>query len=457
MRRIRVVALLAFTALQAASAVSAELLSETKLRALDAMPYDYFGESVSIDADTVVVGAPGVDAAGANSGAAYIFERNQGGLANWGEAKKLTASDAAAGDQFGAAVAISGDTIVVGAWGDGEPGLELGAAYIFERNQGGPGNWGQVKKLTASGAQDGDLLGAAIAIIGDTIVTGAPGERALGLYTGAAYVFERDLGGPGNWGEATKLTASDPAEGQYFGAAVAVSGDTTAIGAYGDQALGLYTGAAYVFERDLGGAENWGQVKKLAASDQTAFDRFGSAIGISGDAIVVGRYGDDDLGHRSGSAYLFERDLGGGDNWGEAKKLTASDADDGDEFGWSVAVDADRAVAGAHLDEDAAFEAGSEYHFERNQGGPGSWGEIEKLTASDATESDEFGGAVAVSGDTLVVAAVEDADEGLGTGSVYIYAPPVNEEVPPLRVPTMSIWGLSLLGATLLFAGTSRL
>jgi hypothetical protein len=387
-----VVVLSVFTALSAASTVSAAPLSETKLRALDAIPSNQFGESVSIDADTVVVGAPGAFAGGVRSGAAYVFERNRTRPGNWGQVKKLSASDAAEGDQFGWAVAISGDTIAVGAWGDEELGLELGAVYVFERNHGGPDNWGEAKKLTAS----------------------------------------------------------DAVEEQYFGAAVAASGDTIAVGAYGDQALGIFTGAAYVFERNLGGDENWGQVKKLAASDQTAFDRFGSSIGISGDAIVVGRYGDDELGHKSGSAYLFQRDQGGGDNWGEAKKLTASDADEFDEFGWSVAIDADRAVAGAHLDEDAAYAAGSEYHFARDQGGTGNWGEIEKLTASDATEWDEFGWAVALSGDTLVVAASAD--------SVYVYAPPVDGDPPPqVSLPTMPIWGLWLLGATLLLIGRSRL
>jgi hypothetical protein len=456
MRSTQALTLSVLAALTAASAAFAVPLSEKKLRAPDATSYHFFGESVSIDTDTLVVGAPGDANAGANSGAAYIFERNQAGT--WGPAKKLTASDAAAGDRFGGSVSISGDTIVVGAWGEGGPGLEFGAAYVFERNLGGPGNWGQVKKLTASDASEWQHFGVGVSVSGDTIAVGADGDQALGLYTGAAYVFERNLGGPGNWGEAKKLTASDAAEDQHFGAAIAVSSDTIAIGAHGDQALGLYTGAAYVFERDLGGAGNWGQVKKLAASDQTAFDRFGSSIAISGDAIVVGRYGDDELGHRSGSAYVFERDLGGAENWGEAKKLTASDADDGDEFGWSVAVDADRAVAGAHLDEDAALAAGSEYHFERDQGGTGSWGEIEKLTASDAAESDEFGWDVAVSGDTLVVATSEDADGGLvDAGSVYVYAPEDSQDAPPLRVPTMPIWGLWLLGTTLLLTGTSRL
>jgi hypothetical protein len=123
-----------------------------------------------------------------------------------------------------------------------------------------------------------------------------------------------------------------------------------------------------------------------------------------------------------------------------------------------VAVDADRAVAGAHLDEDAAFAAGSEYHFERDQGGTGSWGEIEKLIASDAAESDEFGWDVAVSGDTLVVATSEDADGGLvDAGSVYVYAPQESQDAPPLSLPTMPIWGLGILGATLLLTGRSRL
>ena len=111
---------------------------------------------------------------GSAAGAAYVFERDQGGAGNWGQVKKLTASDAEAGDDFGASVAVSGDTAVVGAAYEIRRGSAAGAAYVFERDQGGAGNWGQVKKLTASDAEADDRFGASVAVSGDTAVVGRP-------------------------------------------------------------------------------------------------------------------------------------------------------------------------------------------------------------------------------------------------------------------------------------------
>ncbi|MBN1814904.1 MAG: FG-GAP repeat protein, partial [Anaerolineae bacterium] len=159
-----------------------------KLTAADAEDNDCFGTSVAISGDTVVVGAFGKDDA---SGAAYVYTRNRYGADNWGQVKKLTASDAADGDWFGDSVAISGDTVVVGA---GSADGERGAAYVYARNSGGGDSWGQVKKLTASDAEDGDWFGDSVAISGDTAVVGAPYEGAAGSARGAAYVYARNSG-----------------------------------------------------------------------------------------------------------------------------------------------------------------------------------------------------------------------------------------------------------------------
>ncbi len=129
----------------------AALLSEVKkLIASDAQAGDNFGFSVAVSGDTAVVGAP---FEGSRAGAAYVFQRDQGGAGNWGEVKKLTASDAEAGDRFGVSAAVSGDTAVVGARSEGS---EAGAAYVFHRDEGGANNWGEVKKLTASDASVDD-------------------------------------------------------------------------------------------------------------------------------------------------------------------------------------------------------------------------------------------------------------------------------------------------------------
>jgi len=150
-----------------------------------------FGSSVSISGDTITVGSRGDDDAGINSGSAFVFDRNQGGANNWGQVAKLTASDAAAGDQFGFSVSISGDTITVGAISDkDDAGFPSGSAYVFDRNQGGANNWGQVAKLTASPASMGIQFGWSISISGDTITVGARAGNP-----GSAYVFDRNQGG----------------------------------------------------------------------------------------------------------------------------------------------------------------------------------------------------------------------------------------------------------------------
>ncbi|MBI1877004.1 MAG: FG-GAP repeat protein, partial [Chloroflexi bacterium] len=206
--------------------LASPLLTETKkITASNGAAFHQFGLAVSVSGDTAVVGA-NQDAGG--PGAAYIYERNQGGLNNWGQTKIITASDGAFNDQFGISVAISGDTIVVGAWRDNS---DQGAAYIFDRNQGGANNWGQVKKLLASDGVASDQFGIFVAISGNTVVVGASGDDAL---KGAAYVFDRNQGGANNWGQVKKLLASDGVASDGFGNSVAISGDTTVVGAHFD-------------------------------------------------------------------------------------------------------------------------------------------------------------------------------------------------------------------------------
>ncbi len=229
---------------------------------------------------------------------------------------ELTAFDGAADDRFGIAVAVSGDTALVGAPYDNSQG----AVYIFERDQGGADNWGWVIKFISISVTAGDNFGIAVALSGDTALVGAFGDDANGSSSGAAYIFERDQGGADNWGQVKRLTASDGAAGDNFGAVVALSGDTALVGARFDDDIATASGSAYIFERDQGGTDNWGQAKKLTASDPAMQDYFGHDVALSGDTALIGANFDDDNGANSGSAYIFERDQGGAGNWGQVKK-----------------------------------------------------------------------------------------------------------------------------------------
>ncbi len=399
-----------------------------KVLALDANPGDEFGKSVAVSGETAIVGAWNDNGGGFSAGAAYVLQRDRGGADNWGEVKKLTASDAEAYDRFGSSAAISGDTALVGSVYHDAGGVgAAGAAYVFQRNQGGSDNWGEVKKLTASDAEDAAWFGSSAAVSGDTGIVGAPwAGRTDGNASGAAYVFLRSEGGADNWGEVKKLTASNTRFSDQFGISVAISGDIAVVGAWGDDAAAFNAGAAYVFERDAGGPDNWGEVKKLTASDAEVADFFGTSVAVSGNAAVVGARIESAGGAGAGAAYVFLRNKGGAGNWGEASKLTASDAQGVDHLGQSVAISGDTAVVGADGEDSRGDFAGATYVFQRDQGGADNWGEVKKLTASDAQAQDFFGHSVALDGGTIVVGAWRvdvrtPNTRSLDVGAAYIF------------------------------------
>ena len=388
-----------------------------KLETCDQASLDRFGFSVAISGDTAVVGAIGDDDGGSDSGSAYIFKRSISD--EWILVKKIRSSDGETDDWFGYSVAISGDTIVVGAWGDDDNDDRSGSVYVYERDEGGSNNWGQVKKILAS---DGGFLssfGNSVGMSGDTIAVGSRWDYNGGT-TGSAYIYERDEGGNNNWGEVKKIVALDAEDFDVFGASVAISGDTVVVGANWNDDNGKDSGSAYVYGRNNGGNNNWGQIRKILPSDGTVADSFGASVAISGNTVVVGAYKDDDNGGSSGSAYVFRRNSGGNNNWGQVKKILPSDGTAGDWFGASVAVSGDTVAVGAWLDDDNGTESGSVYTFERNNGGNNNWGESNKILAPDGTAGDNFGSAIAKEGNTIVVAAWQDDASGINSGSTYI-------------------------------------
>src|SRR5262245_456731 len=406
------------------AAIDPNFTEVKKLIASDGVSGDDFGFSVAIYGDTAIVGAPFDD-----NGSAYVFQRNQDGTEQWGQVKKLTASDGAFLDQFGISVAIYGDTVIVGASIDTiGSNLFQGSAYVFERNQGGANNWGGVKKLTASDGAQRDGFGRAVAIYGDTAIVGsAADDIGSNSDQGSAYVLERNQGGANNWGEVKKLTASDGAQGDGFGLSAAIYADTVIIGAFRDDIGSIVDqGSAYVFERNQGGANNWGEVRKLFAPDGVESNWFGFSVAIYGNTVVVGTAFDFFKEVTTqGSAYVFERNQGGTDQWGQVKKLTASDGAIGDGFGLSVAIYGDTVTVGEPFDALFTTPPGASYVFKRNQGGANNWGEVKKLTALDGLQGDSFGFSVAIYADTIIITA-DGFDSG--RGAAYIF---VAENSPP--------------------------
>ncbi len=389
---------------------------------LDPSNYDYFGYSVGISGDVLVVGAYGQDDGGDMSGAAYVFHRMQGGSDNWGQVQKLTASDASAGDYFGCSVGVSEDVIAVGAYGDDDGGSDSGAAYVFQRMKGGGDQWGQVEKLTASDPEANDYLGKSVAVDGDIVVAGAEGEDTGGLSAGAVYIFHRYEGGVDFWDQLQKITAPDAEAGDSFGNSVAIYGGNIVVGARNESSGGSGAGAAYVFHRDsVYGSGSWEKFYKLTASDAQTNDNFGVSVAISGDVIVIGANQEDSAGTDAGAAYVFHRCGDGVGHWGEVKKLVASDAGNEDNFGVAVAVAGDLITVGANLEDELGENAGAAYVYHRKDGGADAWGQVQKLTGSTTGAGDNFGFAVAMSEDTILVGADKYSTNGTEAGGAYLF------------------------------------
>jgi uncharacterized protein (TIGR03437 family) len=393
------------------------LTQQKKLVADDGTAFYRFGSSVALCGETAVIGAPD-DVTGQGHGSAYVFVRNGGA---WTMQQKLTADDGAAGDGFGFSVAIGGDTVVVGAPRSDTAGkMNQGAAYVFVRSGVA---WTKQQKLTADDGAAGDGLGFSVAISGDTVAVGAASKNVTFNGQGAAYVFTRSGAAQPVWTQQQRLIADDGAGGDEFGYSVAVSGDTVVVGASIDT-IGQNSdqGSAYVFVR---GGVIWSKQQKLTADDGEAGDQFGSAVAVSGDTIVVSAPLDD-IGQNSdqGSAYVFVRNGAAQPVWTKQQKLTADDGEARDTFGISVATSGDALAVGSYHDKIGEnIIQGSAYTFTRGGAAQPVWTKQQKLTAADGEVGDLFGSSVAIGNDTVLVGASGDEiGQNVIQGSAYVFA-----------------------------------
>ena len=355
-----------------------------KLDASDYLAGDFFAQCVAIDGDTVVVGAGNTDP---DSNDIYIYQWSG---SQWTETKVHVSDNRAGWADY---LDISGDIIVVGDSASDINGENSGSTTIYQWN----GATWDGTGINASDAAAGDQFGWAAAVDGDRIAIGAPGQD-----TGAVYVYESVLG---SWDE-YKLTASDGATGDMFGFAVDIDGDTVVVGAQGSDANGEDSGSAYIYEWD---GSAWVETV-ITASDGVAGDGFGGAVAVDGDTVVVSAV---NAGNDSGAVYVYTKN---GDSWDEYK-LLSSDIISGDGFGWSVDIQGDVIVAGAHGDDDNGNGSGSTYIF---QWDGSNWLET-KISSADGSPEDFFGWSVALGSDKLVVGANGDDVAGEDSGSAYVY------------------------------------
>ncbi len=315
---------------------------------------------------------------------------------NWNETI-LTASNGGNDANFGISVDIEDDRIVVGAQDSDAAGPGRGAAYVYEWD----GSTWNESILYASDGADGDKFGSAVAISGDRMVVGAVYDQDNGQFSGSIYVFEYD---GSNWIETDKMIASNGMPMDIFGWRAEIDGDRIiTCGDFADD------GAVYVFDYD---GTNWNETI-ITASNSQPLDNVGISIDLKGDVIVAGAPGDDDNGNSAGAAYIFEWD---GSTWNESKILPY-DGDANDNFGYSIAYDGTRIVCGAYRDSDSATNAGSAYIFEWD----GSAWIDEKLVASDAAAFDSFGEDVGIDDNLIVVGGPNNDDNFSNTGSAYVF------------------------------------
>lgn len=400
---------------------------------------DQFGWSVAIDGEYAVVGSRGGGPPGVFRGTAYVFQKDGNDV--WNEVDQLVNTDNANFDEYGYSIAISGGYIFVGAIGQdyigngtGSFSSAAGAVYVYEND--GSGNWNEVQKLVASDRETENRFGHIIAIQGNYAAIGvfkqdydATGSNFLDD-AGAVYVFELDDNG--NWEEVQKIVPSDRGAFDYFGRyGVSIDGDVLVVGAYSEDedVAGANTissaGSAYIFERD--GTGTWNEVQKLVASDREQGEWFGKSVAIQGSTIVVGaeqEYETNNTSAQYGAAYIFEEDNNG--TWNEVQKIVPSYLQPFSKFGQSVSIDGNHAIVGAYrVDIGSAIGGGAAFMFEKN--GSGTWNQIASMYDADANNADYFGYDVAIKGDFAIVGAYqEDEDEaGMMTlgeaGSAYIF------------------------------------
>ncbi|MEW6477779.1 MAG: FG-GAP repeat protein [Actinomycetota bacterium] len=269
---------------------------QAKLVASDGFPYDSFGWSVSLHGDTALIGSRDSDGMDVWSGSAYTFTRSG---TTWSQQAKLVAPDGSLVDAFGASVSLDGDTALIGACRDDDLGSESGSAYVFIWDGA---TWTQQAKLIPSDGEAGDWFGASVSLDGDTAVIGAPYDNDLGVSSGSAYVFTRS---GSIWSQQAKVNAADGDSDDSFGGSVALDGDRVLIGALRADGQADHSGSAYVFSRE---GTVWSQQVKLTAVDGASDDLLGTSVAICGNTTIIGADGDDDLGNSAGSAYVFERE-----------------------------------------------------------------------------------------------------------------------------------------------------
>ncbi len=375
---------------------------------------DSFGYRVERSGGVLIAAATFDDDLGLDSGSAYVHERDAAG--GWVLAKKCLASDGAAGDLFSYSVAVDGASVLIGAPFHDDPLQDRGAVYVFARDQGGPGNWGEVTHFAPPSAGANAHFGYSLAVRGDRLLVGAP-HHAQGV-AGTAYLYRRDSASASGWSLELEFTSTDPATAFEFGQDVAlgdevlaVSGSRTSVIPYSDSYV------IHVRERDAGGPGSWGETSRIE-SPTGSRDFFAYEVVLDGDLLLSVAPGEPNLTFDEiGALYLYERTAPG--QWQLRKRFFSTEAVGGWFTAEEVELEGDWLVAGSPSDTvQGQSSAGALFVFGRNTGGPDAWGDVVRLHDSDPGADALFGLDLSLEGDELVVGAPGPYSGSVG-GDVY--------------------------------------
>jgi hypothetical protein len=377
-----------------------------------------FGAAVVVDESYLSAGMPGSSPNASNEGGFVTFERNLSGPDAWGQRSLVGGGGVTATNaRSGSALALSPQYQVMGSPGrSGYGGIQIRGVII-----GGGVTFS--KFISAPDLEPGEQFGAAVAVWGDNVLAGAPLNDTAAIGAGAAFIFNRNQGGSNEWGLVRRLDPSPLPATADFGRSAALYRDIAAVGAPYESDLIDGMGAVYVFQANRGGSNNWGQVRRLKVSGIDV-PYLGWSVALWGDVLAVGAVGDDSGTPNSGAVYLFERNRGGPDNWGLIKKVKSPTPQDNAEFGWSVALRGDRLVVGEPRRDDDFADQGRVFVFERNQDGTDQWGFVTRIDPPAPQLQAWFGASVALINDRIAVSApYEDSGTATNAGAVYLFQP----------------------------------
>jgi hypothetical protein len=373
-----------------------------KLLPIDGAAGHFFGASVAVGDSLILIGATRDSFNGINSGSAYIFDKT-----TRQQITKLLPIDGSETSKFGNSVDIGGlpeqPVAVVGAFLDN-------SAYIFDITD--PANPVQAAKLTGDGT--GGKFGYNLAVDGTTAIISAYWNGVNGSNSGKVYIF--DISDPYNPVQRSILFPANGAADDQFGNVVRLNGFIALVGAWTSDRNGTDSGSVYLF--DISDLSNPVQLSELVPADGSAGDLFGNSVAIStlsGNQIaVVGCLKDDDFGGDSGSIYRF--DISDPANPHQIDKIYPNDPEPGNWFGVTVAMSNTRIIVGSNFDNDNGIHSGSAYVFDSTTGT-----QVAKILPVDGAAADQFGTALAISGDTAIVSNVMDDDMGTDSGSAYLF------------------------------------